>query len=101
MSWRAPANATTDPANSPAAAAAEQPVADLFSEHVQGMRRHAAAGRGRKHDQQDRNADPIVEPALDVERLPHPLRQSRVRDDRGAEPGVCRRQDHGQDECLA
>ena len=81
--------------------AAEQSVADLLDHHAQRMRLAAGAGDGRQRDQQQGNADPVVEAALDVERLTHNLRKPRVRDDRAAKPGVGRREDHPQDQRLA
>ena len=65
------------------------------------LRFAASAGDGRQRDQQQGNADPVVEAALDVERLTHNLRKSRVRDDRAAQPGVGRREDHPEDQRLA
>ena len=81
--------------------AAEQSVADLLDDHAQRVRLAASAGDGRQRDQQQGYADPVVEAALDVERLTHNLRKSRVRDDRAAKPGVGRREDHPKDQRLA
>ncbi len=81
--------------------AAEQSVADLLDHNAQRVRLAAGAGDGRQRDQKQGNADTVVEAALDVERLTHDLRKPRVRDDRAAEPGVGRREDHPEDQRLA
>ena len=80
--------------------ASEEPVADLFADHLRWVGRPPRAGCRRENDQQDRDADPVVQPALDVERLPHPLRKARVRHDRAAESGIGRREDHTEDQSL-
>jgi hypothetical protein len=46
---------------------AEQPVADLLDQHAHRVGLAAGAGDGREHDQQQRDADPVVEAALDVQ----------------------------------
>ena len=55
------------------------------------MRLDVRGGNGRE---QQRHADPVVEPALDVQALADPARDARLGDDRLAEGGVGRRQDH-------
>ena len=56
---------------------------------------------GRQHDVQQRDADPVVQPALDVEPLADPRRQARQRDHRLAERRVGRGQEHPEDERFA
>ena len=55
----------------------------------------------RNGGEQEWNADPIVEPALDIQSLANPARDSRLGDDRLAKRRVRRRQDHRQDQRLA
>lgn len=74
---------------------------DLFGEHPQRVGLAASAGDGRQQCQQQRDADPVVKAALDVQRLPHNLRKSGVRDDRATKPGIGRSEDHAQDKRLA
>ena len=79
----------------PADDAADDPVADLLEQ----QRRGAAALRDLRLDvghrdgrEQQRDADAVVEPALDVESLADPPRDARLGDDRLPERGVGRRQ---------
>ena len=48
------------------------------------------AGEGGDGEQHERRAQPVVEPALDVEHPPHPHRHDGVEHGRGAEPGIGR-----------
>ena len=50
---------------------------------------------------QSGDADPVIEAALHMQQLSHPLRDSLFRDDGTIEPGACRRQDHSKYEPLA
>ena len=56
--------------------------------------------RDREHDPEQRHADPVVEPALDVQSLSNSARQPHERDDRLAECGVRRREDHREEQRL-
>ena len=87
----------------PADHAADDPVADLLEQE----RRGAAAFRdlrfhvGHRHSgEQQRYADSVVEPALDVEPLADPPGDARLGDDRLPECGVGRRQHDRQDQGL-
>ena len=87
----------------PAYDPADNPVADLLEQ----QRRGAAALRdlrfhvGHRHGrEQQRHADPVVEPALDVEPLADPAGDARLGDDRLPQRGVGRRQHDRQDHCL-
>jgi hypothetical protein len=71
-----------------------------FADHPCRVGRAASAGGRRQNDQKDRNADPVVEAALDVERLTHTLRKSRIGNDRTTESRVRRREDHTKDQRL-
>ena len=81
----------------------DDPVADLLEQE-----RRAASPfrdvrfdvRGRNGREQQRHADPVVEPALDVQPLADPARDARLGDDRLAEGGVGRRQDDPEDDRL-
>ena len=91
--------ATTSPPDH----AADDPVADLLEQE----RRGAAALRDLRFDvghghgrEQQRHADSVVEPALDVEPLADPARDARLGDDRLPERGVGRRQHDRQDQGL-
>ena len=53
--------------------------------------------RDRERDREERHAEAVVQPALDVESLADARRQVWVRDDRLAERGVGRREDDGND----
>ena len=50
--------------------------------------------------EQQGHADPVVEPALDIETLADPLWHARLGDDRLAQGGVRRRQDDPEDHGL-
>ena len=88
----------------PGGDSADDPEADLLE---QKLRRASALGDvrldiGRRYGrEQERHADPVVEPALDVQALADPSRDARLGDDRLAERGVGRRQDDREDHGLA
>ena len=80
--------------------ASDDAVADLLEQ----QRHPAAPFRDVRFDigggdggEQERHADPVVEPALDVQALADPARDARIGDDRLAERGVGRRQDDPDD----
>ena len=76
----------------------QHPEPDLFHEDEGGMRRPLC---GREDHQEHRDADPVVQPALDVQRLAYALGKPRVGDHRAAEPRVRRREDHAEDHRAA
>ena len=53
-----------------------------------------------EHDQQQRDADPVVEAALDVQSLAHADRQARLGHHGLAEGGIGRCEQHGEDQRL-
>jgi len=59
------------------------------------------AGRRRQRDQQQRDAYPVVEAALEVERLPDALWEPAVGNDRPPKTRVGRGEDHANDDRLA
>ena len=89
--------------SSPATTPPSDAVADLLEQQRAGA---AAAGDlgldvgDRDGREQQRHADPVVEPALDVEPLADPLRHARLGDDRLPQRGVGRRQHDRQDHGL-
>ena len=83
--------------------AGERAVSDLLGDHPDRRRGAEPVGldaRHGEHDEEQRDADPVVEAALDVEALPHPGRQPGEHDDRLAEGRVGRCEDHGEEEGL-
>jgi hypothetical protein len=83
--------------------AAEHAVADLLEQERHGVAPVGDPGLdvGDRHrGEQERDADPVVEPALDVEPLADPARDAGFGDDRLAERGIRRGQDDGQDDRL-
>ena len=78
-------------------------VADLLEHQPSGgpvADRSRLGLRDRQHDPEQRHADPVVEAALDVQSLANSARQPRQRDDRLAERGVRRREDHREEQRL-
>ena len=83
------------------ARADEGAVAELLDhERERAMRAGEPGLRGgdRQRDREDRHADAVVEPALDVEALTHQRGQGRQGHDGLAERGIGRSEDHGEDE---
>ena len=100
---RRPASLTMAAISTPATTPPNDAVADLLEQQRPGA---AAAGDlgmdvgGRHGREQQRHADPVVEPALDVEPLADPLWHARLGDDGLAERRVRRRQDDPDDHGL-
>ena len=81
--------------------AAQDPVPDLLRDEASGRAVADRAGLGlchRERDEEERHADAVVQPALDVQALPDPRREPRQRHDRLAECGVGRRQHDRENE---
>jgi hypothetical protein len=74
------------------------PPPDLLEHHVS---RVPGAGRGRQSNQQQRDADTVIEAALDIERLPYALWKPAVGNDRLPKTRVGRGEDHADDDGLA
>ena len=86
---------------------ADDPADDAVADLLEQQRARAAPFgdvrcdvRGGNGREQQRHADPVVEPALDVQSLANPPRDARLGDHRLAERGVGGRQDHRQDHRL-
>ena len=91
--------ATDESADHPA----DDPEADLLEQERRGAATLRDLGLDvghRDRREQQRHADPVVEPALDVQPLADPRRDARLGDDRLPERGVGRREHHRQDHRL-
>ena len=83
--------------------AAERAVADLLEHELDGVPvpdRPLLRLGDRERDQEERHADPVVQPALHVEALPDAHREPLERDDGLPERGVGGREDDREDERL-
>ena len=83
--------------------ASDDPVPDLLQDELRRRRRHRShrpRQRDGKRNEEERDANPVVQPALDVEALADAVGKARRRDDGLAERSVGRREDDREEQRL-